>query len=353
VPARDLHIKPFDEGTKTKLEIYRGYVRAWLQVFLHAEAFRGKPFQFFDFFSGPGQNSTGEPGSPLILLSELLAVRTEIEQHRHDIRIFFNDQDAGKIDNLQQLCSKKSLPWQPRFESLDFADAFKKVQKAIGLSPSLVFIDQSGVKQITHNVFNALTQAGTTDFLFFTASSAKWRFGELLAPEINLPEDLSYTDVHRVLADKYREWAPKGMFIGHFSIKKKSNIYGLIFGSRAWRGMQKFLEIAWKLDQACGEADYEMEADTLQAEMDFDEGKTRFKKRKKEKFQEMVSEQIQSGGLKTDKDVFLYCLTNGFLPRVAKDVYRRLHNERLIKNTRDDFPRSSDAAMKQPRQIRI
>jgi hypothetical protein len=131
------------------------------------------------------------------------------------------------------------------------------------------------------------------------------------------------------------------MFIGHFSIKKKSNIYGLIFGSRAWRGMQKFLEIAWKLDQACGEADYEMEADTLQAEMDFDEGKTRFKK------------QIKSGGLKTDKDVFLYCLTNGFLPRVAKDVYRRLHNERLIKNTRDDFPRSSDAAMKQPRQIRI
>ncbi len=91
MPARDLHIKPFDEGTKTKLQIYRSYVRAWLQVFLHAEAFRGKAFQFFDFFSGPGQDSTGEPGSPLILLSELLAVRTQIEQHRHDIRIFCND----------------------------------------------------------------------------------------------------------------------------------------------------------------------------------------------------------------------------------------------------------------------
>src|SRR5690348_3278234 len=26
VPERDLHKKPFDEGTKTKLEIYRGYV---------------------------------------------------------------------------------------------------------------------------------------------------------------------------------------------------------------------------------------------------------------------------------------------------------------------------------------
>ncbi len=142
----------------------------------------------------------------------------------------------------------------------------------------------------------------------------------------------------------------QGRFIGHFSIKKKSNIYGLIFGSHAWRGMQKFLEIAWKLDQACGEADYEMEADALQGEMDFNEGKTRFKKRKKEKFQEMLSEEIKSGALQINKDVFLYCLTNGFLPRVAKDVYRRLQNERLIKN-RKDFPRCFDATMKQPRHI--
>ena len=71
MPARDLHNKPFDEGTKTKLEIYRSYVRAWLQVFLHANAFREKPLQFFDFFCGPGEDSTGEPGSPVILINEL------------------------------------------------------------------------------------------------------------------------------------------------------------------------------------------------------------------------------------------------------------------------------------------
>jgi len=78
------------------------------------------------------------------------------------------------------------------------------------MGPSLVFIDQSGIKHITRNVFNVVTQAGTTEFIFFTASSFKWRFGELLAPEIDFPENVSYTDVHRVLADKYREWAPMG-----------------------------------------------------------------------------------------------------------------------------------------------
>jgi hypothetical protein len=353
LPAQDLHNKPFDEGTKTKLEIYRGYVRAWLQVFLHAEAFRGKPLQFFDFFCGPGEDSRGEPGSPLILINELLSEQATITQRGHTIRIFFNDQDAAKIENLKRLCSIKSLPWQPRFESLDFADAFNKVKGEIGVGPSLVFIDQSGVKHITRNVFNILTQAGTTDFIFFTASSFKWRFGDLLAPEIEFPDNVSYTDVHRILAAKYREWAPAGMFIGHFSIKKKSNIYGLVFGSHHWRGMQKFLEIAWKLDPACGEADYEMEADTVQGQLYFEHGKPGFKKRKIEVCREKLAELIKSRALKTDKDVFLHCLTNGFLPRIAKDVYMRLREDGVLKNAKATLPRYSADAVKSPRRIEI
>ncbi len=353
MPTRDLHAKPFDEGTKTKLEIYRSYVRAWLQVFLHAELFRGKALQFFDFFCGPGEDSAGEPGSPLIVIDELLAERANIEQRGHKVRIFFNDQDTTKIDDLKRLCSEKSLPWQPRLESLDFADALNRVHKEIGINPSLVFIDQNGLKHITRSVFNVLTQAGTTDFIFFTASSFKWRFGELLAPEIDFPENVSYTDVHRVLADKYREWAPKDMFIGHFSIKKKSNIYGLIFGSHHWRGMQKFLEIVWKLDPACGEADYEMESDIAQGEMYFEEGKTGFKKRKIEIFQERLSELVRNETLRTDKAVFLHCLTNGFLPRVTKDVYIRLREDGVIKNVKATFPRYSADVMKSPRPIEI
>src|SRR5438105_14528078 len=109
MPVRDLHHKPFDEGTKTKLKIYRSYIRAWLQVFLHADAFRGKPLQFFDFFCGPGEDATGEPGSPLILIDELLAQRANIEQRDHEIHIFFNDKDPEKIKNLKRLCSERSL----------------------------------------------------------------------------------------------------------------------------------------------------------------------------------------------------------------------------------------------------
>jgi len=352
MPERDLHGRPFDEATKTKLVIYRSYIRAWLQVFLHAEAFRGKPLQFFDFFCGPGEDATGEPGSPLILLNELLAQRASLEARGHEIRIFFNDKDVKKIQSLKRLCSERSIPWPIRFESLEFADAFNKVRQEFGAAPSLVFIDQNGVKHITKTVFNVLTQAETTDFLFFTASSYKWRFGDLLAPDITFPEGVSYLEVHRLLADKYREWAPHDMFIGHFSIKKESNIYGLIFGSHHWRGMQKFLEIAWKLDGACGEADYAMELDTVQGVMDFEKGTTGFKKRKVELFQEKLVNLIKSQVLTTDKAVFLHCLVNGFLPRVAKDVYIRLRDANLLRNSRTTFPRFSADVMK-PRKLEI
>ncbi len=351
MPERDLHRQPFDESTKTKLLIYRSYIRAWLQVFLHAERFRGKPLQFFDFFCGPGEDSAGEPGSPLIVVNELLAEHARIDQRGHSVRLLFNDHDAGKIENLRRLCSAKSLAWQPQFGSLDFADAFESVENEMGKHPSLVFIDQNGLKHVTRKVFDALADTATTDFLFFTASSVKQRFGDLVAREIKLPANTSRLEVHRVLADVYRQWAPKGIFIGHFSLKKGANVYGLVFGSHHWRGMLKFLEIVWKLDASCGEADYELEQDTAQGIMDFEQGTTGFKKRKVEAFQERLKHMIASGRLETDDAVFLCCLENGFLPRVAKDVYIRLRDDGVLKNPKATFPRYSAEVMKAPRRI--
>src|SRR5206468_12202221 len=141
---------------------------------------------------------------------------------------------------------------------------------------------------------------------FFSASSFKVRFGDLLAPEIKIPEDVSYLEAHRALADQYRAWAPPEVYIGQFAIKKGSNIYGLIFGSHHWRGLQKFLEIAWKLDASCGEADYELEPTAIQGEIDFARGTIVYKKRKIEVFQERLQRSIVRGELKTDDAVFRY-----------------------------------------------
>jgi three-Cys-motif partner protein len=353
MPVRDLHAKPFDEGTKTKLVIYRSYVRAWLQVFLHASAYVGKPLQFYDFFCGPGLDPAGEPGSPIILLEELFRERLRIDEGRHEVRLFFNDNEREKIDLLKQLCAERQFPWTPRFECLDFQAAFEKVRHEFAGGPTLVFVDQNGMKHMTKAVSETLVQSGTTDFLFFKASSFKLRFGDLLAPEIQIPENVSYLEAHRALADQYRQWAPTNVFISHFAIQKGSNIYGLVFGSHHWRGLQKFLEIAWKLDATCGEADYELEPSAIQTEMDFDRGTVLYRKRKVEVFQEKLQQLISSGELSTDDAVFRYCLINGFLPRVAKNIYTHLRDTGVLKNPKLTFPRYSAEVTKAPRNLEL
>ena len=354
MPVKDHHAKPFDEATLTKLSIYRGYVQAWLQVFLHTDKFQGKPLQFFDFFSGPGKDQSGIAGSPIILLEELQSQKQLIVASRRDIRIVFNDRDSSKIAALQKLCTASSYSWLPQYECLDFVQAFTKYAKQIGVGPSLVFLDQSGVTQITRKVFDDLACRPQTDIIFFTASSYKRRFGDLIAPEIEYPDDTEHVDAHRVFADTYRQWAPKDLLIGHFSIKKGSNIYGLVFGSHHWLGMLKFLEIAWNLDPDCGEADYEIEADCSQGLLDFNSGSAKFKMRKVEAFQADVVDLISKKRLTTDGEVVLHCIKNGVLAsRVAPLVYTQLRKSGVLQNDKSCQPRHSTDAIRQPRTLQL
>src|SRR5437016_4175652 len=83
-------------------------------------------------------------------------------------------------------------------------------------APTLMFIDQNGLKHLTRAVFEALARQPITDFIFFVASFFKHRFGDYLAPEIEYPRNSSHLEVHRLIADAYRAWAPIGFYLGHF-----------------------------------------------------------------------------------------------------------------------------------------
>ncbi len=45
--SKDFHDKPFDDATKTKLELYQKYVEEWLPVFIK---YKIKNINIFDFF---------------------------------------------------------------------------------------------------------------------------------------------------------------------------------------------------------------------------------------------------------------------------------------------------------------
>lgn len=337
----DHHDKPYDAGTLKKLEIYTRFLQAWIQVFLHTKSFPG-PLRIFDFFSGPGQDIAGSPGSPIILMEELARHRELVSKSGRKIEILFNDYDEKKSEALRALCATKGYPFVPKIESEDFARSFATHKSEIGRSPSFVLLDQFGVKFMTKEIFQYLTKCATTDILFFFASSSQRRFSAQFANELHVPPETPYWDVHRKVADIYRGWAPAKYFVGQYSIMKGSNIYGLIFGSRHWLGMAKFLQT-----DSGEEANYEIEAPAKQGEL-FGERKLT----KVEKLAQELEQAIRAGQLNTDGEVAYHCLTQGVLPtKVAPDLYKKLKSEGFLVHSRAQQPRWSTDAINEPRVL--
>lgn len=63
--------KKFSEVTITKLQLYKKYLYEWLPVFMNKST-RVNRILIFDLFCGPGKDSEGTYGSPLILIDMIL-----------------------------------------------------------------------------------------------------------------------------------------------------------------------------------------------------------------------------------------------------------------------------------------
>jgi len=268
--TRDFHRKRFDEGTLTKLQIFELYAREWLPVFLSPERPPRPEIHIFDFFAGPGTDSGGELGSPLRLLRQLKDYQGMAGWPQFRVHAHFSDSSQSKIKQLEANIYSHQLRLPGLnldVEPLKFEDAIERSGATLTNphAAKLLFIDQFGVDHVTPDVFRRLVGSPTCDFLFFLSSSTLHRFRDhpAIKQKITRPDD--YYQVHQAALDYYRGYLPTNVdyFLAPFSIKKGSNIYGLIFGSAHPLGMDKFLQVAWKRDQINGEADFDINRDNI------------------------------------------------------------------------------------------
>lgn len=268
--ATDIHGKDFDDGTIVKLDILRQYLRKWLPTFIENPNPWYKDIIISDLFAGEGTDSSGNLGSPLIILDEISTYCSSLKSKNLSLTALFNE-GLKKVDILEEKCGEflnscyeenskedkcpnsdgsKCIP-RVAYGNDKFEDGFgtlyndlTRIQKI----PHFMFLDQYGIKQVTKDVFEKVSNLKTTDLLFFIASSFAQRFAEL--PEFKKYLELSrpHFDTeksehcHRVICDYYRSLIPEDVefYIAPFSIKKGRNIYGLIFGSHHLVGLKKF-----------------------------------------------------------------------------------------------------------------
>ncbi|MBI4546589.1 MAG: three-Cys-motif partner protein TcmP [Ignavibacteriae bacterium] len=343
--SRDLHSEPFDEGTKAKLLIFEDYVKSWLPVFLASGVVRWNKINLFDFFAGPGADVAGFKGTPLIIIYELFPYHNHIKEKGLHVSLYFNEFDQKKCSTLkkkvEELQKKYELPYQMRIEEEDFKNAFDKNYQLMSDqdSANLILLDQSGIKHITPEVFQKIVNLKATDFLFFISSSTIRRFSELptIRQYINVNkanvEATEYYKVHRVVLDYYRSLLPSNRryYLAPFSIKKGPNIYGLIFGSGHILGIQKFLTTCWKADPERGEANFDIDKEKIiPGQFGLFTGRVEQTK-KVDYFENELRSSILQAQLVTDEDVYIFSITNGFLPKNARKVVKELIIEGKLK----------------------
>lgn len=341
--SSEFHDRPFDKQTRLKLRIFGNYLREWIPVFLMQSRRR---ILICDFFSGPGADSMGTPGTPLIISAEMKACFRlpkfgSLAKER--IRIVFNDSDEQKVTQLERTlandeihqCARVQL-YHEEFESI-FPRFVPELQKRdVG---ALVIIDQFGMKCLTPEVFQVLVRCPSTDILFFLSSSTIRRFAEDPVIRKYMPVDadeirnVPHTDAHRFLCRKYfRSLVPQGVnyYLAPFSLLQDNpaNVYGIIFGSSSYYGLEKFLTACWKADPWGGEANFGINSDFFPTkdELPFHEVE---KPKKMEDFEEGLVDLIRKGGA-TNCTVYEFTLEQGFLPKHARALLAALQKQNRL-----------------------
>ncbi len=347
--SKNIHKEPFDDGTLLKLGIFKAYLKEWLPVFLAKGDPIWRTINVFDFFAGPGKDVDGNVGSPLIIMEELLSSNfngmpfdTLVKEKGFKVNLFFNEYLKGKFEelkgNLLEYLEKPSI--STHLSNEDFKVVFDRYRRMIAGkdSANLLFLDQNGIKQIDPEVFNFVVSHKQTDFIFYISSSFINRFSEEDSFKKYLQISKSefdkrpYHHCHKVVLEYYRSLIPAGIsyFLAPFSIKKGTNIYGLIFGTGHLLGIEKFLRICWEIDPERGEANFDIDGDkinpsapSLFAEFDIP--------KKIQVFEDQLREFVENGKIGRYHEALRFGLNSGFLPRHVNDAIKLMVKQGVLK----------------------
>jgi len=356
---QDFHNKPYDSGTLSKLKIFELYVQAWIPVFLSQPKPRFEEVHIFDFFCGPGNDSDGNYGSPLLILDQLRRYHRKgmagWTKGRNVVHLF--DANQKKIALLKSIV--ESPTWQIPGVQIDcrrliFRDALSE-HGGLLADPQiakLLIIDPYGVDEVSDEVFKQLIDFRTTDFIFFLSSSTLHRFRDHPAIEQKIEKPDNSYDVHRATVKYYRNLIPlrHQVYLGSFSIRKqRGNIYGLIFGSRHPLGIHKFLHVAWDNDEISGEANFDIDRENISPE----EGILPLDVMRPKKIQGFETEleaALRSGKLFSEAEVARFCIERGMTCQHSADVIKKLKGQRIIEA---GFRVPDVRNVKAPRAIRL
>lgn len=266
-----------------------------------------------------------------------------IFQTKTRIHLVLNELDACKYATLKSHCEAyvadnpilQRLPLDIECYNEDVASLFLKKINQMRKNPALVYLDQNGVKFLADKYLLELEKMKTTDFMYFISSSYFLRFGDTEQFRSNITIDIErarrdpYNQIHRNILVQLRERIPKGsnFRLYPFTIKKNTNVYGIIFGASHPRAIDKFLLAAWHMNKVNGEANFDIDDEENRCKPNlFEEGKPT----KIEAFQNTLHRLILDGSISTNQQAYDFTLESGHIPEHAAKEIKQMKKSGLI-----------------------
>lgn len=264
---------PADAHTVTKHQILKNYFDAWAPILGQARTVQARELLFVDGFAGPGQYSTGEPGSPIVAIKAIL-------DHSHamprPVRFLMIER---RVDRFQLLRTQLHSLGQRIGESgrviVDepiLGDCDEEIRRFIArrhrekapIGPALFFLDQFGYANVPMDLIRAImvhTNCEVLSYLnckrmnAYLSDETKWptitaAYGdESWKPALSLSG--RKRQEHLIEVYKRQIQLLGGVkYVLSFSMFGKSNelLYWLIFSTNNLAGLEQMKKAMWRAD---------------------------------------------------------------------------------------------------------
>jgi len=333
------------EHSEAKVDLYKTYLATYLNILSRVKYI--DRIHLYDLMCGEGIYLDDKKGSPVVAMEKIKDHYFANNQSCPNMTVWFNDKDKSqiepdkfKIDRVKERCSKIFKPDNVEviYSKDDYVDLYPKVVNKIerlGNEKLLLFIDPYGYKEVQPSHLKEFLKKGKSEAILFLPISQMYRFvkkslseeefpaGEplkkFMTPLLDLGISFNTTSTIKfieALKKAFRLYLKKEkIFVDTFTIERsKQNTYCLFFFTPNMLGFEKMLEAKWKLDEQSGRGFKLNQSQTSmfeEAEINDYENELETHIRKSER---------------TNADLHLFGLENGFLPKHTKKILRKLQN---------------------------
>lgn len=334
------------EHSEAKVTLYGTYLATYLNILSRVPTVQR--IFLFDLMCGEGIYENGGKGSPVITAEVIKRHYFSNHQSCPNITIWFNDKemsqiekDVSKVDRVKNFVERIHMP--PNVETQYFIEDYDQIHsRALRLArgtanaKSLFFIDPYGYKDISPAHIKATLAGGNSEVLLFLPISHMYRFaGKAIessfpgsAPLENFLQELfgakqpkfqSALDFVEQTKAQFRIFlSAMSIFVDTFTIERdNTNVYCLFFFTSHLRGYEKMLETKWTLDAESGQG------------FRLQQGPQLFSAMELAGYPDKLYDFIASGSYRTNNDVHMFGLQNGFLPKHSNTILRNWLETRL------------------------